>query len=146
MRHRRWSMVTCMMGGRDISTSARNQTYDYDIVHDTWSSCLNLPYGVNVAGAAVLGGQVWVIGGGNPFLTLDGSSSTAESNAPQAIATTLIFDPGTNSWTAGPALNVPRPSSGRPASVTWQWPLVDMMAPLPPMQPKSRSTCPGGAL
>jgi N-acetylneuraminic acid mutarotase len=103
-----------VIGGRDNSTDARNQTYDYDIVHNTWSTKSNVPYGMNVPGAAVLYDKlakrekIWVFGGGTPFLGLDSPLLPAGSNAPQTINTTLIYDPAANSWTAGPDLNVQR--------------------------------------
>lgn len=97
-----------VIGGRDGTIAARNQTYDYDIAHDTWYTRTNTSYGVNVAGAAVLGGKIWVIGGGAPSLGLADSSSAIKVKAPETFSTTLIFDPGTYSWTAGPNLNVAR--------------------------------------
>jgi len=97
-----------VIGGRDKSSFARAQTYDYNITLDSWSVGLNIPYGVNVPGAAVVGGKIWVIGGGTPFLGLEGSSSSHGNNAPGSIATTMIYDPFANSWVNGPALNIPR--------------------------------------
>ena len=66
------------------------------------------PYGVNVAGAAVLQNKIWVIGGGTPFAAAEGSSSLANTTGPEAMNTTLIYDPVADSWTPGPNLNIQR--------------------------------------
>jgi len=97
-----------VIGGRDNVNNARNQTYDYNIALDSWSVGSNIPYGVNVPGGAVVGGKIWVIGGGNPFLGLEGSVTPQGINAPESIATTVIYDPSTDSWVNGPALNIQR--------------------------------------
>ena len=49
------------------TTPNLNTLYDYDIAADTWTVRANLPTGVNVPGSAVIGGKLWVFGGGNPF-------------------------------------------------------------------------------
>jgi hypothetical protein len=54
-------------GGRNIGNTNLNTLYDYDIAADTWTQRANLPTGVNVPGSAVIGGELWVFGGGNPF-------------------------------------------------------------------------------
>ena len=97
-----------IIGGRDISNSARNQTYDYNIAGDTWFTRTNIPTGVNVPGAAVLGGKIWVVGGGTPFGPVQGQPQLASINAPETFSTTQIYDPIGDSWSAGPSLNVQR--------------------------------------
>jgi hypothetical protein len=97
-----------VIGGRDADNNVLSQTYNYNITLDSWSVGANIPYGVNVPGEAVVGGKIWVIGGGTPFLGLDVSSTTMETNAPNFMGTTMIYDPATNLWVNGPSLNVPR--------------------------------------
>jgi hypothetical protein len=97
-----------IIGGRDGSTSAITQTYDYDIAGDTWFTRTAIPTGVNVAGAAVLGGKVWVIGGGDPFLARDAQSRPPNIDALDTFSTTQIYDPIGDSWSAGPGLNIQR--------------------------------------
>ena len=97
-----------VIGGRDITNFARSQTYDYDITLDTWTVRANAPYPVNVPGTAVVGGNIWVIGGGNPFKGLVGLAPEAAVNSPNALGTTMIYYPSTNSWVNGPSLNIAR--------------------------------------
>ena len=40
---------------------------DYDIAADSWTARANLPAANNVPGSAVIGGKLWIFGGGNPF-------------------------------------------------------------------------------
>ena len=101
-----------VIGGRDIISDTRKQTYDYDIALDSWSTKSETPYGVNVPGAAVLQNKIWVIGGGTPFAAAEGSSSLANAAGPEAMNTTLIYDPVADSWTPGPNLNISRSFAG----------------------------------
>jgi N-acetylneuraminic acid mutarotase len=55
-------------GGRNLANTNLNTLYDYDIAADTWTPRANLPSGVNVLGSAVIGGKLWIFGGGNPFI------------------------------------------------------------------------------
>jgi hypothetical protein len=104
-----------VIGGRDPVNSARNQTYDYNIALDSWSVRSTAPYPVNVPGTAVVGGKIWVIGGGNPFLGLDGLAFPAGNNSPNALGTTIIYNPVTDSWSNGPSLNISRAFIGATA-------------------------------
>ena len=97
-----------VIGGRDPVNDARSQTYDYDIALDSWTVRANTPYPVNVPGTAVVDGKIWVIGGGNPFLGLAGLEPEAAVRSPNAMSTTVIYNPSTNSWVNGPTLNIPR--------------------------------------
>src|SRR5205814_534768 len=79
--------------------------YDYDIAADTWTQRANLPTGINVPGSAVIGGKLWVFGGGDPFT---GSSAMPSGKKKIQIPDTTnilqIYDPVTDSWTTGPSL------------------------------------------
>ena len=55
-------------GGRDGVDVAYNGLWDYDIAANTWTQRANLLAGDNVPGSAVINGQLWIFGGGNPFL------------------------------------------------------------------------------
>jgi len=61
----------------------------------------------NVPGSAVINGKIWVFGGGAPY---NGASRTRD--VPLAFTMTQIYDPATNSWSTGPALNVARSLPG----------------------------------
>src|SRR2546429_7433959 len=54
-------------GGRDINNTNLSTLYDYDIAADTWTQRANLPSGENVPGSAVIGGKLWIFGGGEPL-------------------------------------------------------------------------------
>src|SRR5205807_1545486 len=66
----------------------------YDIATNTWSRGAPVPTPVTGPGSAVYQGKLYLFGGGAPF----GRNTTA----------TQIYDPGTNSWTTGPSMNVAR--------------------------------------
>jgi len=110
-----------VMGGRDGVNVARNIVYVYDIATNVWSTGPNIPTGVNVPGSAVIGGNVWLFGGGNPFAGPRTSpefgkkaarvSDTTKSRhahdvqAPDTTGILQIYDPVTNTWSSGPPLN-----------------------------------------
>ena len=56
-----------VMGGRDGVNTNRNIVYVYNIATNTWATGANIPSGVNVPGSAVIDGNIWIFGGGNPF-------------------------------------------------------------------------------
>ena len=70
----------------------------------------------NVPGSAVIGGKLWVFGGGNPLLR--GAAPVSGKKGliawlkrlfrPDTTNTLEIYDPGTNSWSNGPNLNKQR--------------------------------------
>jgi N-acetylneuraminic acid mutarotase len=104
-------------GGRNLANTNLNTLYDYDIAANTWTTRANMPSGVNVPGSAVIGGKLWVFGGGNPFL---GSSTLPTSGQtgvrawfkrlfnPDTTNALQVYDPVTDSWTSGPTLNQQR--------------------------------------
>ena len=71
-----------------------NTLYIFDIAANTWSTGAPIPTPVTGPGSAVFQGKLYVFGGGAPF--------------PTTTTITQIYDPGTNSWTTGPNINVPR--------------------------------------
>lgn len=71
-----------------------NTLYIYDIASNTWSTGATVPTPVTGPGSAVYQGKLYLFGGGAPF--------------PATITATQIYDPGTNSWSSGPAMNVAR--------------------------------------
>ena len=107
-------------GGRDANVTVINTLWDYDIATDTWTAGANLPAADNVPGGAVVGGQFYVFGGGNPF---SGTSATPGKRAAQTApasgislpATTnasYLYDPGSNTWSSGPSLQQARSFPG----------------------------------
>jgi len=97
-------------GGRNIGNTNLNTLYDYDIAANTWTQRANLFTGVNVPGSAVIGGELWVFGGGSPFLGLGVAfqSNRKEVVAPDATNILQIYDPASNTWTSGPNLTQQR--------------------------------------
>ena len=80
-------------GGRDLTNTVIALVYDYDIGADTWTQRANLPSANNVPGSGVENGLLAVFGGGNPF-----------AFAPQTTGATVLYDPGSDTWTNGPTL------------------------------------------
>ena len=76
-----------------------------------------MPSGVNVPASAVIGGKLWVFGGGNPF-TGPSTAPTSGSKGlrawlrrvftPDTTNSLQVYDPAANSWTSGPTLLQPR--------------------------------------
>jgi hypothetical protein len=62
----------------------------YDIATDTWTTGAPIPTPVTAPGSAVFNGKLYVFGGTAPF--------------PVTTTITQIYDPATNSWSAGPAM------------------------------------------
>ena len=61
-------------------------------------------------GSAVIAGQLWVFGGGNPFLG-SGTAPTFSKKgvfAPDTTNILQVYDPATNTWSSGPNLNQQR--------------------------------------
>ena len=104
-------------GGRDATNTVIATTWDYDIAADTWTARANLPSADNVPGSAVIGGKLWIFGGGNPF---SGSAASPKSGnkglrawfnrllQPDTTNALQVYDPGTDSWSSGPTLNQQR--------------------------------------
>ena len=108
-------------GGRDSTNTVVNTLYDYNITADSWSTGAPMPSANNVPGAGVMGGDLFIIGGGNPF---SGASPTgglaktanpslkaafpalgAKGASPQTTGSTVYYDPTTNTWATGHTLN-----------------------------------------
>ena len=99
-----WQGFVIVAGGIDSSGDASKRVDAYDPASGTWQRGPDLPGAVHDAALAVLGNELWVIGG----LSEQGDQSIAQ-------ATTYRFDTSTNNWTAGPNLQTPR---GGPAVAT----------------------------
>jgi len=84
-------------GGRDLTNTVIALVYDYDIGADTWTQRASLPSANNVPGSGVENGLLAVFGGGNPF-----------AFAPATTGATVLYDPGSDTWSAGPTLSVAR--------------------------------------
>ena len=104
-------------GGRDANDTVIATTWDYDIAADTWTARANLPAGVNVPGSAVIGGKLWIFGGGNPLAGPATTPTSANKRLgawfnrlfhPDTTDALEIYDPVTDSWSSGPSLNLQR--------------------------------------
>ena len=100
-------------GGRDLNNTNLNTLYDYNIATDSWTTGATMPTGVNVPASAVIGGKLWVFGGGNPFT----GPSTAPTSGGKGVRAWLkrvfnpdttnalqVYDPASNTWSSGPGL------------------------------------------
>jgi N-acetylneuraminic acid mutarotase len=94
-------------GGRDASNTEIALVYDYDIAANTWTARASLPAANNVPGSGVVNGQLWLFGGGNTF-----------AFAPTTTNGSVFYDPASNTWSAGPPLNVARSFVGGTAIET----------------------------
>jgi hypothetical protein len=74
--------------------SERPELQIYNIASNSWTTGAPIPTPVTGPGSAVFQGKLYVFGGSAPF--------------PTNITTTQIYDPGTNSWSMGPNMNVAR--------------------------------------
>src|ERR1043166_3025562 len=90
-------------GGRDANNSILSSLWDYNIATDSWTQRANLPAADNVPGAAVISGKLWIFGGGNPF---SGFAALPRKGvlAPDTTNALEIYDPASDSWSAGPNL------------------------------------------
>jgi N-acetylneuraminic acid mutarotase len=93
-------------GGRDANNTVINTTWDYNIATDTWTQRANMPSADNVPGSAVVGGKLWVFGGGNPFVGSGAAPKAGDKKvlAPDTTNMLQIYNPGTDTWTSGPNL------------------------------------------
>ena len=106
--------IYCANGstGSDFITNL----YIYDIAANSWTTGPNSPLGSNYPSGTVIGGKLYLIGGGAPFAGPAGSRRQAgkgigAANAPgspESFNNTYLYDPVANSWAAGPSLNVAR--------------------------------------
>lgn len=79
-----------IIGGRDETHDSLNTVYDYSVGANSWSARTPIPIPVNYPGTAAYLNRIWVFGGGAPFT---------------GMTDTQIYDPTTNAWSVGPALN-----------------------------------------
>src|SRR5204863_3660303 len=83
--------------------------YRYDIVGNSWTPMAPIPVPIYDPATGVIGGQIYVIGGGNPDAPgperagLRGTRATAPE---VSYTSTYIYDISTNGWTAGPSTSV----------------------------------------
>src|ERR1035437_6053083 len=81
--------------------------YRYDVVGNAWTAMAPVPVGVNEAAGGNIGGNNYLVGGGNPF------RPTVEKPGPAAtFTTTYIYNIAGNSWSTGPTTNFPHSFAG----------------------------------
>ncbi len=95
-----------VLGGKDTTQTTVDTVYDYDIATDMWTTKSSVePVAVSQAGRAVVDGRIWVFGGDNGL----SSRRTRRADAPAVeLSVTQIYDPSSDTWSAGPDLNVAR--------------------------------------
>ena len=93
-------------GGSQSSSSVLQTLFDYDIVARTWYTRTPMLQGAAFGESAVLGGRLWVLGGGTPYSGAAG---------PAVVNTVQIYDPLTDSWSWGPPLTGGRRLGGAAA-------------------------------
>jgi N-acetylneuraminic acid mutarotase len=71
-----------------------NLHYRYDVVNNTWTARAPLPVNVFHPGAGTIGNTMYVFGGKNP------------SNPQNPYDSTWSYNTTTNTWSAGPSMNV----------------------------------------
>ena len=91
--------------------------YRYDIVGNTWTLMSPIPVAIYAPATGVVGGQIYVTGGGNPSLSAPGQKEASlrgtRAAAPDVSYTsTYIYDIAGNSWTTGPSTNVAHSFTG----------------------------------
>jgi hypothetical protein len=84
-------------GGWRGNPCCNTDSYRYDMVANVWTTLAALPTGLEGAQAATdPSGNLLIYGGGTPF------------SDPAAVATTYVYNPGTNTYSTGPSLNQAR--------------------------------------
>ncbi len=78
------------VAGGTTGTNMLTNLYIYNIATNSWTSGAPMLAGASFPGGAVVDGKLWVIGGGDPLLGV-------------SLDNTQIYDPGTSSWSNGPA-------------------------------------------
>jgi N-acetylneuraminic acid mutarotase len=90
--------------------------YRYDIVADSWTQMADVPVAIYRPDAAAIGTDVYLVGGGNPFLSSNVKGQArklASTRAPMtSYNSTYIYDTVADSWTTGPNTNVPHSFTG----------------------------------
>jgi len=93
-----------LVGGWNVSNSASASLTRHDRLAagaTTWTSAAPLATARNAAGAAVIGGRLYVVGGRSPGI---------RANDQTSLASTEVYDPATNTWSAGVPLPTARGS------------------------------------
>jgi hypothetical protein len=90
-----WNHKVAVLGGLTADGTPSAQVDLYDFPGDQWRPAPALPYAVHHAGAGVLDGRLYVVGG------YTGTTWTP-------LATVLSLGPGETEWRPEPALSAPR--------------------------------------
>lgn len=92
-----WEGLVVVVGGAVASGSPSARVDAFNPVTGQWLRAPSLPVALRDAAVAVLGGDLWVVGG---YATA-GDSEVAQT-------ATYVFHPGDTEWQAGPALTTAR--------------------------------------
>ena len=84
-----------------------DNAFEYDPATDNWKALAPMPTKRGAAGAAAVGGKLYVIGGAS---MLQGSKDTAvhPARAHRSLTTVEEYDPATNTWRERSAMPTPR--------------------------------------
>src|SRR5207245_7898791 len=93
-------------GGWRGNPCCDGDAFRYDMSGNVWTTVASLPTALEGTAAAVSGGNIMIYGGGTPFAV--GGASTNHILSPDAVTTNQVYNPGTNTYSSGPALNQAR--------------------------------------
>ena len=99
-----WQGFVVVAGGLTSSGTPSARVDSYDPASGAWQRGPDLPAAIYDGALAVLGGDLYLIGG-----------FAVEGDQPIAVATTYVFHAGDTAWKTGPTLQTPR---GGPAAAT----------------------------
>ena len=89
--------------------------YRYNVATDAWTLMSPLPVAIYEPATGIAGGQIYLIGGGNPSVA-DGQGELpglrSHKSPSTSFASTYVYTIAGNSWAPGPATNVPHSFTG----------------------------------
>jgi N-acetylneuraminic acid mutarotase len=97
--------------------------YRYDVVADSWDTRAPLPVNYYLPGAATLSGKIYLIGGGDPFASPEGSVAglggvrLKQQHVPlTSYSNVRAYDPITDTWADSQTMNAPHSSTAAAAA------------------------------
>ena len=91
--------------GRWNGGAASNVNYRYDLIGNVWTAMTPVPTSMYAPAVGIFNNRIYLVGGGDP--ARHGDSFRPGTSPDASFTTTHLYDPGTNSWSAGPNTLVP---------------------------------------